>query len=148
MKVAVKFRTDIPTIPESIVNVSDDIMTMTGYTVMTEIEYKQYLIDHKNDYDIYMQSVSNKIRGRILAAIAFGDELIADYCVHNVMKGYTIEEIDQIMKVTQKVMTDLQAGSLYVALKDLSEIQPDGHLITSDLIDLFTVKIKKYLGIS
>lgn len=87
------------------------------------------------------------VRNRILAAMDFGRNIMADYGATNVLAGRTVEQIQTIMSQTGSVQAALLSGSLYVALDELAQIEPDGTLITEDTLTTFRHKIQAYLGI-
>ena len=139
--------------PAEVIEVEDDICSLTGYMVMSEIEYKQYIHTHQNEYNVWQQNQKNKlqiiqaqVKNKILNAMKFGEDLIANYCVENVMRGLSVAQIQDIMIRTQQIQTDLYAGSLYVALDDISKINPDPILIRQSTLDNFRHQIQDYLG--
>jgi hypothetical protein len=87
------------------------------------------------------------VQGKILAAMAFGQNLMASYGATNVLSGYNVEQIQFIMAKTAMVQSALLSGSLYVALDELSKIEIDGTIITGVRITEFRNKIQDYLGI-
>lgn len=87
------------------------------------------------------------VKARILAAAAFGQDLIAEYATDNVLAGYTIPQIKVIIDKTAKVQAALRTGSLYVAIDELDAIEPDQDLVTVEKITQFRNKIQDYLGI-
>lgn len=87
------------------------------------------------------------IKNKILAAMDFGRNLMAQYGAQNVLAGYNVTQIQTIMEATEKVQAALNTGSLYVALNEIENIEPDGVLITQATLDNFRHKIQDYLEI-
>lgn len=87
------------------------------------------------------------VKQKILAAMSFGRGLIAEYGASNVLSGYSIEQIRDIMNRTYKVQNALNTGSLYVALTELDNIETDDSVITEEKILHFKHKIQDYLNI-
>src|SRR5690606_10791166 len=92
-------------------------------------------------------SPAELIKQKIIAAMAFGRELIAEYGATNVLAGYSIEEIQEIMDKTARVQVALNTGSLYVALAELDAVEIDGSIITEEKMEIFRHKIQDYLQI-
>lgn len=88
-----------------------------------------------------------KIKNKILAAMDFGKNLIAEYAASNILSKFKIEQIQYIVQQTMAVQIALNTGSLYVALDELSKIPIDDLIITIDHITEFRHKIQDYLGI-
>lgn len=85
------------------------------------------------------------IKNKILGAMEFGKDLIAEYGASNVISGFSLEQIQAIMTRTSKVRGALNSGALYVALSELDLIQTDDYLITTDKITQVKSKIQTYL---
>lgn len=87
------------------------------------------------------------VKGRILSAMSFGQNLMAEYGAENVLAGKTTAQVQSIMEQTGKIQTAFLSGSLYVALNEIESVVPDGTLITQATLDNFRHKIQDYLGI-
>lgn len=85
--------------------------------------------------------LTDKVKG----AITFGNSLIVDYAVQNIMAGKQTSEVKEILLRLTTLMSMLKSGSLYTALEELDHIQADS-LITQATIDQFKGKIRSYLG--
>lgn len=92
-------------------------------------------------------TTSDFVSAAILRAADFGNSLIVEYAVSNVLSGYTLEQVKDIIAKTSKVQVALKSGSLYVALDELSNIETDETVITAAKILLFKNKIESYLGL-
>jgi hypothetical protein len=84
---------------------------------------------------------------KILGAMQFGKEFMADYGASNVLAGFTIEQIKYVMTVTADLQAALLTGSLYVALDELAAIETDEVIITPAKVTDARHKIQTYLGI-
>ena len=84
---------------------------------------------------------------KILAAMDFGRNLIAEYGASNVLAGLTISQIQSIMTATAAVQSALSTGSLYVAISEINNIVPDGTIITTEKLTEVRNKIEDFLGI-
>jgi hypothetical protein len=95
------------------------------------------------------------IKARILAAMEFGKNLMADYGTRNVLAGLTTVEVRQVMGATQKLQAALLSGSMYVALEELSLIPlplysdetPGKVIIAPETVAEFRHRIQDFLGI-
>lgn len=87
------------------------------------------------------------VQNKILAARSFGTRLIAQYGATNVLSGYSVDQIQDIMIRTQKVQSALNTGSLYVAISELNLIETDETIITIAKIKNFRNQIEDYLQI-
>lgn len=91
-------------------------------------------------------SLQITIKNRILAAMEFGRDLMAEYGASNIISGLTMEQIQEIMERTIKVQAALSSGSLYVALTELALVQTDEIIITPERVTEFRNKIETYLN--
>lgn len=87
------------------------------------------------------------VAAKIAAARNFGLKLITQYGAQNVLSGYSIEQIQDIMTRTAKVQAALNTGSLYVAIQELNAVQTDASIITEAKIKQFRNQIEDYLQI-
>jgi len=79
--------------------------------------------------------------------MSFGQQIMAEYGAKNVLRGLSVAQVQSIMALTSDIQSALLSGSLYVALDEISQIIPDGILITQTDMDDFRHKIQDYLGI-
>lgn len=91
---------------------------------------------------------SDIVKAKIRAARVFGQDLIYQYGTHNVMSGFTVEQIQSIMDRTTRIVAALTTGSLYVAIAELNAIETDDIVITPDVIKTYRNKIEDFLGIA
>lgn len=86
------------------------------------------------------------VKNSILDAISFGNSLIVDYSVKNVMRGRTAEQIATLAGDLKDVAFLLNTGALYTALQLVMAIAPTELLLQEDK-DEFIAKLTTYLGI-
>jgi hypothetical protein len=86
------------------------------------------------------------IRNAVVAAQAFGRDLIIDYSVKNVVRGYTELQVATVATDLDSIMTLLSSGALYTAKEAIQSFTPTS-LITAEDKDEFIGKIKTYLGL-
>lgn len=91
------------------------------------------------------QATEAMIRSRIRAAKQFGEQLIEEYGIRNVMSGKNTEQIRHIINKLAPMQLMLMSGSLYTALAQLDLVVPDT-IVTQDDINYFRKRIKEYLG--
>ena len=91
-------------------------------------------------------ALAEVVKGRILSAMDFGKDLIATYGTQNVLAGRTSSDIRTLILKLQTLQLLLMSGSLYSALAELQNIQPDS-LVTQQDLDTFASRIRAYLGI-
>lgn len=94
-----------------------------------------------------LSTIQDQVASKIMAARDFGVRLIAQYGAQNVLSGYSIEQIQDIMTRTAKVQAALNTGSLYVAISELNAIELDDTIITAAKIKVFRNQIEDYLQI-
>jgi len=92
-------------------------------------------------------TVTDVVSAAIARAIVFGQGLILEYATSNILSGFTLEQIKDIMTRTSAVQQALNTGSLYVALDALDNVETDETVITSIRILEFKNKIETYLGL-
>jgi hypothetical protein len=88
------------------------------------------------------------VKTRVLSAMDFGKNLMAEYGASNIVSGLTLAQVKQVMLVTADVQAALLSGSLYVALDEVANIVPDGVVVTESKITDFRHKIQDYLGMA
>ncbi len=87
------------------------------------------------------------IANKIFAAMNFGRGVIAEYGARNILAGFTVEQIQEILNRTIHVAAALNTGSLYVAIDELNKVQTDDLLITPATVKYYRNKIEDYLQI-
>lgn len=87
------------------------------------------------------------VSAAILRAAEFGTTLIIEYAASNVLSGYSLEQVKDILEKTTKVQVALRSGSLYVALDELDYVVTDESVITTPKLVVFKNKIETYLGL-
>jgi len=127
----------------------------SGWLTMTQAEYSAYVATHRDTYHAWYTAYQtaqtstimiNTIKNKIINAMNFGRDLIADYGAQNTLSGYNIEQIKSIVVATAGVQAAISTGSLYVALDELTKVVPDGTLITEAKLAFFRNRIQDYLG--
>lgn len=91
-------------------------------------------------------TTSDIVKDRILKAMEFGKELMADYATKRVVRGAGVADTERVLNKLGYIQTSLLAGSLYVALDQLNKLAADSDVPQSD-IDEFKLRISKYLGL-
>lgn len=126
---------------------------MPNEILMTTKEFMEYKSQLQPAYNAWLRSVNGmpqtpeeKVKDRILAAMNFGRELIAEYGSQNVLRGLSVQEIKLISLKLSGVQALLLSGSLYAALDEMDHIETD-NLVTQESINYFKSKIRSYLGI-
>lgn len=89
----------------------------------------------------------NMVADKIAAARVFGIRVIARYGASNVLAGYNVNQIQDIMIKTAGVQAALNAGSLYVAIDEINKLPLDDSIITNVKVALVRNEIEDYLGI-
>ena len=87
------------------------------------------------------------VTNKIVDARTFGTRLIDKYAAQNVLAGYDVEIIIQIMDRCDKVMRALKTGSLYVAIHEINLVTPDDSIITVAKLAAIRNEIQDYLKI-
>lgn len=90
--------------------------------------------------------VRGVIKIKIKDATSFGEDLVADFAARNVEVNLNLLQVQYIMAKTMNIKIALEAGSLYVALDMISKLTPEP-LLPKDVIDFYSNKIKRYLGL-
>lgn len=86
------------------------------------------------------------VQTRVQQAIQFGQSLMLNYATQNIMRGITVEQVDAVADKLSSVQMLLNTGSLYAALNQIENLQPDEWIRQQD-IDYFTQQIRNFLGI-
>jgi hypothetical protein len=134
------------------IRLPDNLSANDGWMFMTDSQLSDYKIQYKSEYDIWYSamkapSLQNKITNRILQAMEFGKQIMAEYAAENVLAGLTIPQIQDILLRTAKIQSDLMTGSLYTALVEIDLVQTDDTVITPTKVKEFRNKIQTYLGL-
>jgi len=87
------------------------------------------------------------IQKRVFAAMEFGRVLMSQYGASNILAGFNMEQIKDVMARTVKLQAAIQSGSLYVALDELAALETDEVVITPARVTVFRHTIQDYLGI-
>jgi hypothetical protein len=96
---------------------------------------------------IPVSNIQDIVATKIIAARDFGMNLIAQYGAQNVLSGYNVSQIQDIMNRTAKAQNALNTGSLYVAITELNSIETDSSIITTAKVTAFRNLIEDYLQI-
>lgn len=91
-------------------------------------------------------SASDTVKAKILSAMDFGKELMADYATKRVIRGAGIADTERVLNKLGHIQTSLMAGSLYVALDQLDKLSADDDILQADIND-FKTRIQQYLGL-
>ena len=85
----------------------------------------------------------------ISTAMAFGQSLVTEFAVENVMLGITQDgKTGEVLDKMAPVMTAVQSGSLYEAIARAKAIDDfDSKYVTHDRLYAFINKIEAYLGL-
>jgi hypothetical protein len=97
---------------------------------------------------IQLQAIqpAKQIKAAILGAMKFGQDLMADYGVKNVLRNYNTAQTRQISADLTIIQTLLLSGSLYSALEEILAFAPTNLILEEDIAE-FATKIRNYLGI-
>jgi hypothetical protein len=129
---------------------SMDLISNTHFVVNTAVQLsnnQQAVLNQVVASHVPISTLLDTVANRILAARSFGTRVIARYGAANVLAGYSIEQIQEITIKTAKVQAALNTGSLYVAITEINNIQPDGVLITTEKLKAVRNEIEDYLQI-
>ena len=93
-------------------------------------------------------SLEMAVTNAIVVASKFGQQLILDFGIRNVLAGKSETEIDNIMEHAKmsKIAVALQSGSLKYAKRQLETINTFSGLTQED-IDWMLAKINNHLGV-
>jgi len=93
------------------------------------------------------KALSDSYLNHAMNAINEGKKVIAMLAVRNVPKNLTTAQIAQINSIYAEIKTLLETGSLVTAKEKISEVTPDGTLVTeADKIALIN-ELNSYLGL-
>lgn len=122
-----------------------------SWVLMTTEEYAAYRAARLSSYNTweaaYDPAINKVVQGRIQSAKDFGSTLMVEYATSNVLAGFNVSQIQDIMNRTQKVADALNSGSLYVAIEELNALTTDATLITPAKVTTYRNKIQRYLGL-
>jgi hypothetical protein len=130
----------------------DNLSANDGWIFMTDSQLSDWKAQYRSEYDIWYSvakapSLQNKVTNRILQAMEFGKQIMAEYAAENVLAGLTIPQIQDILLRTAKIQSDLMTGSLYTALVEIDLVQTDDMVVTPTKVKEFRNKIQVYLGL-
>lgn len=94
-----------------------------------------------------VRTLQTAVAEQVTAAMEFGRKLMAEVGAENVLLGYSVEDIKQIMTKTERVQMALLAGALHIAIDELASIVTDEVLVTAARITSVRNKIQTYLGL-
>lgn len=86
------------------------------------------------------------VKARILEAMEFGKQLMAEFGATNVLAGKTTAQIAAISDKLSVVQSRLLSGSLYAALIAIDTLEPDANVSTEAIAE-FKAKIQAFLGV-
>lgn len=96
-------------------------------------------------------SQAEQVRQIVANAISFGESLIFEFTIENVLLGITqLGLTSHVRQVTKDIITALQTGSLYDAIslvRVLDSNDFDSTILTPERLLFFRNKIETYLGI-
>lgn len=126
------------------------------WQIMTVSAYNAWLAANQADYNTWAAAQAAAAqyttyalaaKNSIIAAMAFGRDLIAEYGGQNVASGFNLTQLQTIITATAGVQAAIMTGSLYMALEQLALVPVDGVLITTEKITYFRNKLQAYLGL-
>lgn len=121
------------------------------WTLMTLEEFEAHKAAHQAEYNTWKIAHSAPdmvtiVKNKILKAMDFGKNLMAEYGAKNILAGKSIADIKEITSRLATLQTLLTSGSLYCALDEMNNITAD-ELISQETINEFKTKLQNYLGI-
>lgn len=168
MNLAVKFYKDEVEKPEGIPDTWPSQVIELGegtklpdntWQLMLEQEYLQYLDANRPQYDAWVRSQTHETVHRIVSekieqAATFGDKIIEQVEVENVLLGITQEgKTKLVFDYCANLQVYLTTGSLYAAITELDLLIAAGvpedlaPYITADRLNQYKLKIQGFLGI-
>jgi len=137
----------------------DSITTKGNITLMNYISRPDS--DGIDEINIYVADFSNSITAEqsiinaLTSAKMFGNEIIQEIAVENIMLGITqAGQTGAFMDLTEKILTCLSTGSLYEALVRIGQITPISDtenpmypFANASRLASFSSKISSYLGV-
>lgn len=93
------------------------------------------------------KSLSDSYLAKAISAIEEGKKVIALLAVRNVPKNLTTAQIAQINSIYAEIKTLLETGSLVTAKEKISEVTPDGVLVTEADKTALINELNSYLGL-
>ena len=124
-----------------------------GWILMTESELTAHKATYQSEYNTFTYSINIRrtVDKNVTRAIVFGQNLVKDFAVENVMMGITQSgKTNQVRKATQEVISALSTGSLYDAIHEARQIpqeQKDDTFVTDARLLVFINKIESFLGL-
>lgn len=130
--------------------ISMDLLSPTSFVVNTANQLtnaQQLALNQVVASHIAATNLVDTVASKIMAARAFGIKIITQYGAQNILAGYPVSVIQDIMLRTAKVQGALNTGSLYVAITEINAIVPDDSIITAVKLQAVRNQIEDYLGI-
>ncbi len=87
----------------------------------------------------------NYVTDQILAAMTFGQRMIATIGAENGIAGYTVEQTNALVYKYSPIISLLMTGSLKTALQKIEALPPD-ELVTPERIRKYGNQLRAYLG--
>ena len=87
------------------------------------------------------------VKARILEAMEFGKQLMAEFGASNVLAGKTTAQIAAISDKLAVVQARILSGSLYAALSAIDALEPDANVSVESIAE-FKAKIEAFLDIN
>jgi hypothetical protein len=85
------------------------------------------------------------VKARILEAMEFGKQLMAEFGASNVLAGKSTAQIAAISDKLAVVQARILSGSLYAALSAINALEPDAN-VSAESIAEFKAKIEEFLA--
>ena len=143
--------------PFQVIELADgEAAPSSDWMVLSKEDYQAWVDGHQAEYSTWATTFAAAnaqaasiayVKNKIVNAMAFGRDVMAEYGAQNVVAGYSLAQIQQIIIATSEVQAAIITGSLNVALDALSRVPVDGTLITTDKITFFRNKFQDFLGL-
>ena len=137
-----------PDYPESDWIINPDMSAVVGVPVKywKIVDDTVAVMSADEQAQVEMAGISQKIAGKISAAMDFGKKIMIEYGTKNVMRGYNVEQTRAVAVKTSELQALILSGSLYCARQAIIDMVPDD-LVTQADKDEFIAKFNAYLGI-
>lgn len=132
---------------------SDLILPGENWVHMTSASLASLTASLQGEYDAWEDSLIPAfdpvayVATKISAARIFGIEIVTYYGASNVLKGLSVEQVQEVMATTSKIVAALNTGSLYVAIAEINAVVPDGVIIKESELTKVRNQIEDYLQI-
>lgn len=130
--------------------ISMDLISSSNFIVNTAVQLsnaQQLALNQVVASHVSASNIVDVVAGKIMEARTFGIKIIMNYGAQNILAGYPVSIIQEIMIRTAKVQGALNTGSLYVAINEINAIVPDDSIITVAKLAAVRNQIEDYLGI-